>query len=131
MMMMMTGLAFFLSAASFPGEPVADAAPDVKLALGYKVSERQIAALPVDHCYRPGESVIAWTQVSGIPTGFVEHVWYRNGQEVARHYLPVANGRSWRTWSRHKVQTGDYKLLVLGPHGTELASSTFTVTKGD
>jgi Protein of unknown function (DUF2914) len=130
-MMMMTGLAFFLSAASFQSEPVVTAVPEVKLTLGYKVTDRQIAAEPADHAYRPAESVFAWTQISGLRTGFVEHVWYRNGQEVARHYLPVSNGRSWRTWSRHTVQAGDYKLLVLGPDGAELASSTFSVKKGE
>ena len=37
-MLMMTGLAFFLSAASIPGDPAPAANPEVKLALGYKGS---------------------------------------------------------------------------------------------
>jgi hypothetical protein len=69
--------------------------------------------------------VIAWTQISGLSTGFVEHIWFRNGQEVARHYLPVSSGRTWRTWSRHTLQAGDYKVRVLGSDGKELAVSTF------
>jgi hypothetical protein len=124
-MLMMTGLAFFLSAASIPGDPAPAANPEVKLALGYNVKNRQIDAESAGHCYQPGESVIAWTQISGLTSGFVEHIWSRDGQEVARHYLPVSSGRSWRTWSRHKLQAGDYKVQVLGPDGKELAVSTF------
>jgi len=126
-MLMMTGLAFFLSAASIPSEPTPATSTEVKLALGYKVKDRQIDAESTDHCYQPGETVIAWTQISGLASGFVEHVWLRNGEEVARHYLPVAVGRSWRTWSRHTLQAGDYKLEVLGPGGKALAVSTFSV----
>jgi hypothetical protein len=124
-MLMMTGLAFFLSAASLPGDPAPAANPEVKLALGYKVKDRQIDAESKEHCYQPGETVIAWTQISGLSTGFVEHIWFRNGQEVARHYLPVSSGRTWRTWSRHTLQAGDYKVRVLGSDGKELAVSTF------
>jgi hypothetical protein len=43
-MMMMTGLAFFLSAASLPGDPVVATHPEVKLVLGTKVKARQIVA---------------------------------------------------------------------------------------
>jgi Protein of unknown function (DUF2914) len=130
-MMMMTGLAFFLSAASFPGEATSNPAPEVSLALGYKVVNRQLVTEDQDRDYIPGESVIAWTKISGIPTGFVEHVWYRGGKEVARHYLPVSNGRNWRTWSRHTVQEGAYSVVVLGPDGTELAKKEFQVQVGD
>jgi hypothetical protein len=130
-MMMMTGLAFFLSAASFPGEPTTTPVPTVELSLGYKVVDRGIAAEPADHVYRSGEPVIAWTRITGLGTGFVEHVWYRDQKEVARHYLPVSNGRSWRTWSRHKVSAGDYKVVVLGPDGAQLAESRFRVGDSD
>jgi hypothetical protein len=135
-MMMMTGLALFLSAASLPGEPLnpatpATPAPSVHLSLGYKVANRQIAAEPSDHVYRASESVIAWTQISGLATGFVEHVWYRDDKEVARHYLPVSSGRSWRTWSRHTVRAGDYKVVVLGPDGSKLAQADFQVGDSD
>jgi len=129
-MLMMTGLAFFLSAASLPGDPALTTNPEVKLVLGTKVKDRQIAP-DADHDYRPGETVIVWTQISGMPTGFVEHVWFCNGEEVARHYLPVSYGRNWRTWSRHKLRTGQYKVQVLGPDGKELAVSTFSSGGGD
>ena len=125
-MLMMTGLAFFLSASSLPGEPAPASQPEAKLALGYTVKNRQIDAESAGHCYQPGESVIAWTHITGLATGFVEHVWFRNGEEVARHYLPVSSGRSWRTWSRHTLQAGDYRVQILAPDRKELAVSTFS-----
>ena len=59
--------------------------------------------------------------------GFIEHVWLHNGVEVARHYLPVGNDRRWRTWSRHRVDPGEYEVRVMGPDGGFLTKTTFTV----
>jgi hypothetical protein len=127
----MSGLAFFLSAASVPLAPATATTPEAKLAMGYKVKDRQVQAQPADHVYHPGETVVAWTEVVGIPTGFVEHVWFKGDTEVARHYLPVANGRRWRTWSRHKVTPGTYRVEILGPDRSTLTVARFTVEKGE
>ena len=130
-MMLMTGLAFFLSAASFPGEVAPAAVPQVRLAIGTQVKDRQMVEEPASRGYRPGETIIAWTEITGLSTGFVEHVWMRDGQEVARHYLPVSHGRRWRTWSRHKATAGSYQVIILGPDGKECAKSSFEVKKAD
>jgi hypothetical protein len=130
-MMFMTGLAFFLSASSFPGDPAVVAQAEARLVLGNQVKDRQIVEIPTPHVYRSGETIIAWSEIVGLPTGFVEHVWFRNDKEVARHYLPVSHGRRWRTWSRHTSSAGDYRVQVLGPDGKELAVTTFQVRKAD
>ena len=127
----MSGLTFFLSAASIPLTPTTTTTPEAKLAMGYKVKDRQVVAQPMDHVYRKGETVVAWTEVAGIPTGFVEHVWFKGDDEVARHYLPVANGRRWRTWSHHKVSPGAYRVEILGPDRAPLTVAQFTVEKGE
>ncbi len=128
-MINMTGLAFFLSASSFPGAPTVAVQPEVRLVLGYQVKDHQIVEVPDPHVYRAGEPIIAWTEIAGLATGFVEHVWFRNGQEVARHYLPVSHGRRWRTWSRHTPSAGNYRVDVLGPDGKRLAVTAFQVTR--
>ena len=58
-------------------------------------------------------------------------MWLRDGREVARHYLPVSNGRHWRTWSRHKAAAGSYRVIVKGPDGKEYAAASFEVKKDD
>jgi hypothetical protein len=130
-MMYMTGLALFLSASSFPGDASAATQPTVRLALGYQVKDHQIVEVPAPHAFRSGESIVAWTEITGLSTGFVEHVWFRDGKEIAHHYLPVSQGRRWRTWSRHTSSAGDYRVEVLGPDGKELAVTTFQVGKAD
>ena len=126
-MLLMTGLSFLMTAAAFPGEPAPVPAAEVDLQVGYRVVDRQMAAVDADNQFVAGEAAIAWTSVAGVTSGFIEHVWYRDGVEVARHYLPVGSGRRWRTWSRHRLLEGSYELRVLGPDGSELASQKFEV----
>ena len=126
-MMFMTGLSFLLATASFPGEPADATRPEVELGIGYKVKNRQLETVDGDNLYLDGDKVVAWSAVSGLETGFIEHVWYRDQVEVARHYLPVGAGRRWRTWSRHTVKPGEYQVQVLGPDGTLLRDVSFTV----
>jgi hypothetical protein len=130
-MMLMTGLAFFLSAASVPGEVAFSATPQVRLAIGTQVKDRQLIEKRSGNVYRAGETVVAWTEITGLSSGFVEHVWLRDGQEVARHYLPVSHGRRWRTWSRHQAAAGNYQVIVLGPDGKQCASAVFEAKKAD
>jgi len=99
--------------------------PEVELALGHGVANRNLVS--TGDRFRPGERAIAWTSIAGVGAGFIEHVWYRNGEEVARHYLPVGAGRRWRTWSRHQLRAGEYMVDVLAPDGRLLARREFTV----
>jgi hypothetical protein len=126
-MLFISGLSFLLASASYPGEVAVAAAPEVELAVGYRVKDRVIESVDGDNVFLDGETVVAWTAVSGLRSGFIEHVWYRDGVEVARHYLPVGAGRRWRTWSKHAVQLGDYQVKVLGPDGTLLRDIAFSV----
>src|SRR5436190_1525999 len=126
-MFLMTGLSFLLASASFPGEVVAADRPEVDLAVGYKVKNRELETVDGDNLFLDGDKVVAWTSVTGLDAGFIEHVWYRDNVEVARHYLPVGAGRRWRTWSRHEVSPGEYQVQVLGPDGALLADVSFAV----
>lgn len=109
-------------AATGPVE-VADAA----IATG--VQERQpvdtLSAVPADI----GE-VFGWTRVTGFADrGTVVHVWYHDGEEMARVPLRVASP-DWRTWSTKQILpswTGPWRLEVLGPDGETLATLNFTV----
>jgi DUF2914 family protein len=126
-MMFISGLSFLLASASFPGEVSVASQPEVELAVGYKVKDRLLEAVDGDNLFLDGDRLYAWTAVTGLRSGFIEHVWYRDDVEVARHYLPVGAGRRWRTWSRHEVQVGDYQVKVLGPDGALLKDIRFTV----
>lgn len=126
-MLLATGLSFLLAATSFPGEPATPAKPEVELAIGYDVVARKVEPVPAGHVFQEGERVTTWTSVAGLSNGFIEHVWVRDGVEVARHYLPVGAGRRWRTWSRHKVKAGVYEVQVIGPDGASLGTVKFDV----
>jgi hypothetical protein len=126
-MTFMTGLSFLLASASFPGEVAVTSRPDVDLAVGYKVKNHQLETVDGDDPFLDGEYLVAWTSVTGLRSGFIEHVWYRDDVEVSRHYLPVGAGRRWRTWSRHQVSPGRYQVQVLGPDGALLRDLEFTV----
>ena len=125
--MIMTGLAFLLSATSFPGEVVLASTPHVDLAVGYDVVDRRIERTARGHVFLAGETVFAWSALVGVPAGFVEHVWTRDGVEVARHVLPVGSDRRWRTWSQGSVKSGRYEVRVIGPDGTALSATSFEV----
>jgi hypothetical protein len=128
-MFTMTGLTFLLAATSYPGEVVLASSPHVDLAVGYKVVDRQLESAPEDNIFLAGETVFAWSALVGVPSGFVEHVWVRDGVEIARHTLPVGSGRRWRTWTHHKVLPGDYEIRVIGPDGTALGKTSFMVAE--
>ena len=126
-MMFISGLSFLLASNAFPGEITVATTPDVELAIGYRIKNRLLEAVDGDNVFLDGDTVYAWTAVTGLRSGFIEHVWYRDRVEVARHYLPVGAGRRWRTWSRHEVQVGNYRIEVLGPDGALLKDIAFSV----
>ena len=127
MFVFMTGLAYLMAATSFAGEPAAPPEPAVELLLGYAVKDRRVVAVDGDNVFTDGETVVAWTQVAGFGWGIIQHVWYRDGVEVARHDLPVGSGRRWRSWSRHRVREGRWEVKVLAPDGQVLRTESFAV----
>jgi len=52
----------------------------------------------------------------------------RDGVEVARHYMPVGDDRRWRTWSRHRLATGAYRVELYGPDGRQLLAKSFSAS---
>jgi Protein of unknown function (DUF2914) len=126
-MTFISGLSFLLATASYPGEVSVAKVPEVELALGYTVKNRELEALDGDNVFLDGDRVVAWSAVTGMRDGFIEHVWYKDGEEIARHYLPVGAGRRWRTWTRHEVEEGEYVVKVLGPDGALLKEIAFMV----
>lgn len=117
-----------LAAATTPPNAAVDPSGLVQqadLKLGSAVIDRQ--AQPLPEKIVAGQTVYAVTEISGPGGGFVEHVWTRDGKEVARHYLPVGPSKRWRTWSRHTVVAGQYRLQILAQNGTQLREATFEV----
>jgi len=76
------------------------------------------------------EKLYLWSKVTGAQdTTHITHVWYREGEELARVQLPVKSP-SWRTWSSKiilPIWTGDWKVEVLGPDDKVLKTVSFKV----
>jgi hypothetical protein len=96
-----------------------------ELVMAGAVASRQ--AQPLPEKLEPGQTIYAFTTITGPGGGFVEHVWTCNGKEVSRQYLPVGQSKRWRTWSRHKLTVGQYNVQVLSPKGTVLQETSFEV----
>jgi hypothetical protein len=122
--MLFTIAALTLAAAVSPDMP-AEVTVEAELTLASSVAKRQAQPLPEE--VHAGDVVYAFTQITGPGGGFVEHVWLRDGKEVARHYLPVGQSKRWRTWSRHTVTSGEYKVEVLGADGKQLQEAVLKV----
>lgn len=121
--------------------------PPAPVFLSAKQVARDVQALtPVDAIDGPipaatvvewGGAVAAYTAVHA-PAGLrdrIEHVWWKNGQVIARVPLsPVEGGRSegFRTWSRKSdlgvPLEGDYAVDVRTASGQLIGRLTFTVT---
>jgi hypothetical protein len=123
-MLLMTGLEFIMAARAFAGERLSSRG--ATLAIGRRIVNREVVGRESpDSPFRHGETVYAHTTISGHGSGFIEHVWTRNGAEAARHYLPTGDEHRWRSWSRHRLEAGEYTVEVLAPNGTRLAWSVF------
>lgn len=130
-MFLMTGLQFLMAARAFAGERLLSTGPAANLAVGRRIVNREVVAgESPERPFRDGEVVYAHSAVAGHGDGFIEHVWSRDGAEVARHYMPVGTERRWRTWSRHQLSAGDYVIEVFAPDGRRLARHTFTCFPG-
>lgn len=108
-------------------EKDADRAAAVKaeLVLASAIVNRE--ATPARDTLHAGETLFAFTPITGPGGGYVEHVWTCDGKEVARHYLPVGQSRRWRTWSKHTLHAGQYRLVVLADSGAKLQEASFAV----
>ena len=124
-MFLMTGLDFILNARAFAGERAAG--KSATITVGRRIVNREVVGgESPDSPFRAGEMLYAHSAVAGQGAGFIEHVWTCNGVEVARHYMPIGTDRRWRTWSRHRLQAGDYVVEVFAPDGRCLARHAFT-----
>jgi hypothetical protein len=129
---MFFAIASLTLAAAATAPAAADSATDTtevamkaELVMAGSVASRQ--AQPLPEKLAAGQTLYAFTTITGPGGGFVEHVWTCNGKEVARHYLPVGQSKRWRTWSRHKLGAGHYHVEVFAPDGTSLQESSFSV----
>lgn len=120
----MTGLDFILTARAFAGER--QSGRGATMAIGRRIVNHEVVGgETADAPFTAGEHVYAHTAVAGHGDGFIEHVWLREGIEVARHYMPVGDDRRWRTWSRHRVEAGAYTVEMFGPDGKRLVAQSF------
>jgi len=73
-------------------------------------------------------SVYCFTRLAGTRGATaIKHAWYRGGTKAGDVGLAVTR-LPWRTWSTkemHKEWKGDWRVDVLGPDGTVLASKKF------
>ena len=99
----------------------------VSLAVGRRiVNDDVIGRAQAGDPFLAGETVYAHTKLACFRDGFLEHVWKRGGVEVLREVMPIGEGRCWRTWSYHRLESGDYTVDVFAPNGERLASRSFT-----
>ena len=99
----------------------------VSLAVGRRIVNDDVIGRPqAGDPFLAGETVYAHTKIACFRDGFLEHVWKRDGIEVLREVMPIGEGRCWRTWSYHRLESGDYTVEVIAPDGQRLASRSFT-----
>ena len=99
----------------------------VSLAVGRRIVNDDVIGRPqAGDPFLAGETAYAHTKIACFRDGFLEHVWKRDGIEVLREVMPIGEGRCWRTWSYHRLESGEYTVDVFAPDGQRLASRTFT-----
>jgi hypothetical protein len=111
-----------------PGAPIAPPTTrTVSLAVGRRIVNDDVIGRPqAGDPFLAGETAYAHTKIACFREGFLEHVWTRDGVEVLREVMPIGEGRCWRTWSYHRLESGDYTVEVFAPDGQRLASRSFT-----
>ncbi len=113
-------------------EPAAEAGPAIEVTeavIATGVEDRQPVGV-ADSFGADVERLYFYTIFEGdFPETQVEHVWLRDGEEVARVLLRP-RGPRWRTWSSKAIApdwTGEWEAQVVGPDGEVLASASFTI----
>jgi hypothetical protein len=84
--------------------------PWVEMAMARGIENRK--PIDQDRPFVAGETVYAWTNVHEYENGVVEHVWKKDGREIARYSIDIGGSR-WRTWTRQRVQEGRYAVEVI------------------
>jgi DUF2914 family protein len=122
------GMTSTTATASEPAAPMAaPSSRSVSLAVGRRIVDDDVIGRPqTGDPFLAGETVYAHTKLASFRDGFLEHVWKRDGVEVLREVMPIGEGRCWRTWSYHRVESGDYTVEVFVPDGKRLAWRAFT-----
>ena len=116
----------------FAQEPVVEAA-EIVVAAGLDPAARQpiapAAVFPDDI-----DRVFCYTRIRGAETPTtVTHVWYLEGETMARVELPVRSP-DWRTWSSKRIMTvwrGNWQVKILDDEGLVLGSTGFRVVPSD
>lgn len=105
-----------------PAAAAGAAAAEIKAAKG--VDKRE----PVDEgtSFAAGDTVWAWTRVTGANGTKVTHVWKKDGKQAWKATLRIGSNR-WTTYSRRKVTAGAYSVEVVAADGTVLGTVEFTV----
>jgi hypothetical protein len=119
----------FLSAWNLAASRAADACedepfPTADLVMARSIEQRE--PVGADEPFVAGETVYAWTRVLDGEGAGIEHVWTKDGREVARHAMSIGGPR-WRTWSRQRLTAGHYEVTVLA-HGEVVATRSLDVS---
>jgi hypothetical protein len=120
---MMKRLFIALALCIAPLSASAQPAAEIKAAKGIEKRE------PVEEgsTFAVGDTVYAWTRVTGAAGTKVTHVWKRDGKEVWKANLRVGSKR-WTTNSRRKMsKPGAWTVDVLAEDGAALGTVSFTV----
>ena len=121
-------MTFTTATASEPAAPMpAGSSRSVSLAVGRRIVDDDVIGRPqAGDPFLAGETAYAHTKIASFRDGFLEHVWKRDGIEVLREVMPIGEGRCWRTWSYHRLASGEYTVEVFAPDGKRLAWRAFT-----
>jgi Protein of unknown function (DUF2914) len=96
--------------------------------VGSGVADRQLVGRDSTFTRDVGQ-VYYLTRLTGAePGATIEHVWSRDGEEVARVSLTLG-GPNWRTWSSKNIApewTGNWRVEVVVA-GNVIHSDTFTI----
>lgn len=76
--------------------------------------------------FTPGK-VYCWNALKGGEGEYtITHVWYRDGKQVRKQPIR-AKGKTWVTWSFHKLGAGSWKVEVQDGSGKVIGSKELTV----
>lgn len=106
------------------------AAGQAEVKVGTHVEKFEIQGAAESFTVAPNTKLYAGAKVSGVEDDKVTVVFLRNGAESSKVELKVPRS-PYRTYAYRTMRAGDsgtWTVKVLGPDGTELGSTHFTVT---